>query len=306
MSSKEVIWIAGGDGLVGKHLVNLIDKNKYHVIVLSRKPKVSHQSGIEFKVWNTDLQTIEPSPSPNHIINLAGAGIADERWTAKRKALLISSRVNSALTIRKYLETNKINPKTYISASAVGFYGHRNDELLTEDSHPGSEFMSECCVLWEDAAKEVGSLCQRTVILRIGIVMSMLGGALPKMLMTEKVGIFNYFGSGNQYYPWIHISDLSTLIITSIENTNYSGIYNAVSPQEITNKNMMSQIMQSIESDGLLMSAPSFMLKLLLGEMSAVVLNSNRVSAQKLLTTGFDFQFTDTGSAVNDVLRKRI
>ncbi|MBK8625565.1 MAG: TIGR01777 family protein [Saprospiraceae bacterium] len=302
MNDKKTIWIAGGDGLVGKHLVKMLDKTKFEIFILSRKTKKSNEKGVHYIVWNTEKQIIEDAPIPDHIINLAGAGIADERWSAKRKALLISSRVNSASTIKKYLESHNITPKTYISASAVGFYGHRSDEFLTEVCKPGSEFMSDCCVQWENAAKDTGSLCQRTVILRIGIVLSTLGGALPKMLMTQNLGIFNYFGNGNQYYPWIHIDDLSRLILEAIENQRFKGIYNAVAPQEITNKNMMIEIIQTNQIKGLLIPVPSFSLKLILGEMSAVVLNSNRVSASKLLSEGFHFQFSNAGEAVRDLL----
>jgi uncharacterized protein len=305
MNTKKVIWIAGGDGLVGKHLIKFIDKTKYQIVVLSRKERRSSQEGIHFVTWDTENHTISQALKPDHIINLAGAGIADARWSEGRKKILVSSRVNSGITIQKYLEVHNIKPQSYISASAVGFYGHRNDEILTEESKPGNEFMSDCCIQWEDTAFKAGSLCERTVVLRIGIVLTSLGGALPKMLMTRNFGLFNYFGNGNQFYPWIHISDLSRLIIASIEQTKYDGIYNAVAPQEITNKAMMSEIMKVNNMTGILLPAPAIALNLLLGEMSAVVLNSNRVSSKKLQDQGFVFQFSNAGEAVFDVLKNK-
>jgi uncharacterized protein len=305
-SNKKTILIAGGDGLVGKHLVQNLDISRYNIIILSRKKKMSDQDGVVYAVWDTDKKTIEDIPHPHHIINLAGAGIADSRWSEKRKNELVSSRVNSAETIKAYLSKHNIHPDSYISASAVGYYGERGTEILTENSKPGGEFLSECCIAWEKAAFETGKLCGRTVILRIGIVMSLLGGALPKMLMTKGGGIFNYFGSGDQFYPWIHITDLCRLCIESMENPDFNGIYNAVAPQEITNKDMMEEIMEVGEMKGLLFSAPKFMLRLMLGEMANVVLNSNRVSADKLLQAGFNFKFRKVGQAVKHILHNHI
>jgi uncharacterized protein (TIGR01777 family) len=305
-SNKQTILIAGGDGLVGKHLVNIIDTSQYHVIILSRKKKTSYQAGVEYAVWDTDKKTIDDIPSPDHIINLAGAGIADQRWTEQRKTELIASRVNSAETIKNYLKLHKIHPMTYVSASAVGYYGDRGTEILTENSLPGNEFLSECCVAWEKAVWDAGALCSRTIILRIGIVMSSLGGALPKMLMTKKLGIFNYFGKGDQYYPWIHITDLSRLCLESIENQQFNGIYNAVAPQQLTNKEMMKDIMQTGGMKGLLIPAPEFSLRWMLGEMANVVLNSDRIMSDRLLNSGFNFEHNKVGEAVVHVLQKNI
>ncbi len=306
MSNKQTILIAGGDGLVGKHLVNIIDTSKYHVIILSRKKKISHQAGVEYAVWDTDKKTIDDIPSPDYIINLAGAGIADQRWTDQRKKELIASRVNSAETIKNYLKLHKIHPTTYVSASAVGYYGDRGTEILTENSLPGNEFLSECCIAWEKAAEDAGALCSRTIILRIGIVMSSLGGALPKMLMTKNLGVFNYFGKGNQYYPWIHITDLSRLCLESIENQQFNGVYNAVAPQQLTNKEMMKDIMQTGGMKGLLVPAPEFSLRWMLGEMANVVLNSDRILSGRLLNSGFNFEHDKVGEAVVHVLQKNI
>lgn len=306
MSNKQTILIAGGDGLVGKHLVNIIDTSKYHVIILSRKKKISHQTGVEYAIWDTDKKTIDDIPSPDHIINLAGAGIADQRWTDQRKKELIASRVNSAETIKNYLKLHKIHPTTYVSASAVGYYGDRGTEILTENSLPGNEFLSECCIAWEKAAEDAGALCSRTIILRIGIVMSSLGGALPKMLMTKNLGVFNYFGKGNQYYPWIHITDLSRLCLESIENQQFNGVYNAVAPQQLTNKEMMKDIMQTGGMKGLLVPAPEFSLRWMLGEMANVVLNSDRILSGRLLNSGFNFEHDKVGEAVVHVLQKNI
>lgn len=305
-NNKKHVLIAGGDGLVGRHLTAMIDKSKYHITVLSRKKKASAVDGIDYGIWDSVNKTIDKIPYPDHIINLAGAGIADSRWSDARKKELISSRVDSAETIEKYLKVNQIKPLTYISASAVGYYGNRGNELLDESSKPGSEFMSECCIAWENAATKAGALCDRTVILRIGIVLTSLGGALPKMLMTKDIGLFNYFGNGAQYYPWIHIDDLCRMILAGMENQNMNGIYNAASPQQITNKEMMEEIKNGLHHKGFLLPVPEFGLRLILGEMANVVLNSDRVSVDRLISTGFNFTFNKVGEAVLNLLKRKI
>ena len=299
---KQVILIAGGTGLVGKKLLDILDKNKYHIIVLSRRPQKSIQTGITYAHWDTDRKYIDQIPAPDHIINLAGEGIADKRWTANRKRQLISSRVDSALTIQKYLNDHKVKPLTYISASAVGYYGDRDDEVLDEESGPGSGFLSECCIEWEKAATQPGDLCQRLIILRIGIVLSQHGGALPKMMLTSGVRVFNYFGNGKQYCPWIHIDDLCRMIIYSLENVQIGGIYNACADSPIRNKDLIAEIKKVKNTEGVLVPVPKFLIKISLGEMSSVVLDSCNASCKKILNTGFKFKHSSISVALQDLL----
>jgi len=304
--SKETILIAGGTGLVGNALVKAIDKKKYDIVLLSRTSKKSENDSIKYVLWSPSSSTIETCPAPDYVINLAGAGIADQRWTENRKNELVESRVLSANTLASFINNLDKKPKAYVSASAVGYYGHRGDQRLTESSPAGDEFMSDCCIAWENSANEAGKLCERCVILRIGIVLSTLGGALPKMLMTKNLGVLNYFGSGNQYYPWIHIQDLVNLILTSMESSSFSGIYNAVAPDEVTNKGMMVSIKEKLNIFGLLMPAPVFALRMVLGEMANVILNSNRVVSERLPSTGFSFLFENSGEAVKDLTEREI
>lgn len=306
MANKQVLWIAGGDGLVGKRLVSLVDRAKFKIIILSRKNRNPSIDGIEYIKWDTMNQEIFTEMIPEHIINLAGAGIAEKRWSVSRKREIIESRVLSALTIKKYLSKKNIKLQSYVSASAVGYYGDRNEELLDEFSTPGKGFMAECCELWENSAKELTTNADRLVILRIGIVLSTLGGALPKMLMTKKLGLFNYFGNGNQYYPWIHIDDLCRLFLMALEDQQFKGTYNAVVPELVTNKQMMQKIMQHNELKGILFSVPSLILQIILGEMSKVVLNSDRINQKRLSESKFVFNFDQVGSAVGDLLAKNI
>ncbi len=302
---KKTILLAGGSGLVGSRLLELIDYSKYSVHVLSRKKK-SDTDDITYFTWDfKKMEGEEGALNVDYIINLTGAGIADSRWTKARKELLISSRTNSAKLIKEGLEKTKHKPKAYISASAIGYYGDRGSEILSVDSPVGSGFMAECCDLWEQSAHELEPLVDRLIINRIGIVLSTKGGALPKILMTKTVGVYNYFGSGSQYYSWIHIDDLCNIFLQNIEDTSMVGVYNGVSPKPLTNKEFTVEIKNTLGGLAAL-PAPKFGLRLLLGEMADVVLNSNRVIPSRLLQTNFPYDYSDLGLAVKDLIARKV
>ena len=302
---KETILIAGGTGLVGSRLLELIDYTKYTVHILSRKKKKDTEN-INYFTWDFNTMEIEEGAvQADYIINFTGAGIADARWTSARKKLLINSRIDSARLIKKGLEKSKHRPKAYISASAIGYYGDRGSEKLTEDSPVGGGFMAECCNLWEDSALELKSLVDRLVINRIGIVLSTKGGALPKILMTKVVGIYNYFGSGSQYYSWIHIDDLCRIFLKNVSDDTMVGVYNTVAPKPITNKEFTVEIKDALGGIAAL-PAPKFGLRLLLGEMADVVLNSNRVYPDRLEDTKFHYDYSDLGLSVKDLVNREI
>ena len=300
---KKSILIAGGSGLVGSRFIELIDSSKYDIYILSRNAR--SENGIRYFEWNFNDMTIdENAVKVDYIINLNGAGIADKKWTPERKKLLIESRVKSAKLIKSALEKTGHSPKVYISASAIGFYGDRKNELLDESSEAGIGFLAECCKIWEESASELKSNVDRLVINRIGIVLSSKGGALPKILMTKSLGLYNYFGNGQQYYSWIHIDDLCRIILSQIEDKTFNGIYNAVTPSPLTNKEFTSQIKDSM--NGILMfPAPAFGLRLALGEMADVVLNSSRVIPKRLEQHSFDFKFNNLGKAVIDLVNNK-
>ena len=302
---KETILIAGGTGLVGSRLLEMIDYTKYTVNILSRKKKKDTEN-INYFTWDFNKMEIEEGAvQADYIINFTGAGIADARWTNARKKLLISSRVESASLIKKGLEQSGHRPKAYISASAIGYYGDRGSEKLTEESPEGKGFLANCCKQWEDSAQELNKLVDRLVINRIGLVLSTKGGALPKILITKAVGIYNYFGSGSQYYSWIHIDDLSRVFLRNIADDSMSGIYNAVAPTPLTNKEFTVDIKDSL--DGLAaLPAPKFGLRLLLGEMANVVLNSSRVYPERLIDDKFHYDFSDLGLATKDLVNRKI
>lgn len=300
---KKSILIAGGSGLVGSRLIELIDPSIYDVSILSRNTK--SVDSINIYKWDFEEMTIdEDAVKVDFIINLNGAGIADKKWTTERKKLLVESRIKSAQLIRSALQLTGHKPKAYISASAVGFYGDRKDEELYETSPEGRGFMAECCKSWEDSASELSSFVERLIIDRIGVVLSTKGGALPKILMTKQIGVYNYFGNGQQYYSWIHIDDLCRILVTQIEDDSYVGIYNTVSPKPLTNKQFTTEIKEALDGN-LVLPVPVFGLRLMLGEMANVVLNSNRVFPKRLKEHLFNFKYDDLGKAVKDLISKK-
>lgn len=304
---KGKVLIAGGSGLVGKRLSQLLIEAGYEVIILSRSKKEGSK-GLKYVSWSPQNQTIsEDALTADHVINLAGAGIADRPWTKSRKKELIDSRLNSTSFLSEYYSKNKNNIKTYIGASAIGYYGEGGDKIQTEDQSPSkSSFMTDLCRDWETAHLGLSNCIEKVFVLRIGIVLSTLGGAYPKMRLPFKMGVGTYFGSGEQYYSWIHIDDLARMFIYLIESQNGESTYNAVSPDPISNKSMILAIKESLGLTGLVVPSPAFALKLAMGEMSKVILNSNRVSSKKIEQSGFNFQFPEIKSAIKDLEERSI
>ena len=305
MEKREIICIAGGTGLVGSRLVEMLS-DRYDFHLLSRSPG-ENSKHIRYFKWDIDrLSMDEGALDCDHIINLTGAGIADKRWTQSRKELLISSRVNSNKTLANALQSSKRKYKSVICASAIGFYGDRGSEILTEQSSVGSGFLSECSVLWENSAQELNPFTDHLSILRIGVVLSVNDGALPKMLMTKNAGVLSYFGNGEQYYSWIHIDDLVRIFEQLVLHKLQSGIINAVSPEPISNKAMTKNIASALGGIPLVIPAPSFGLRIALGEMADVVLNSTRVIPKSLIDQSFIWQFKEVGSAVVDLVKRKV
>jgi uncharacterized protein (TIGR01777 family) len=240
------------------------------------------------------------------VINLAGAGIADERWTKERKQIILNSRLDSAATLAKYITQSDSNPKVYIGASAVGYYGDRADKKLIESDSAGTGFLADVTVAWEDAHKKLSEIIDRSVILRIGIVLSTKGGALKEILKPTALGAYGYFGNGNAYYPWIHIDDICGMMISAIDDESYSGIYNGSAPEPLTNKDLVRNVKKAKNGIGLIMPVPVVALKVVMGEMTQMLTNSTRAIPQKMVNQNYKFTYTDAASAVKDLLEKRI
>ena len=296
------ILIAGGTGLIGTKLSQLLRGQGYHVRHLSR----TADPNAEFPTfaWQPSKGTYDPKAFQNvdAIINLAGAGIVDKRWTAARKKVIIESRTMSNALIANFLGNEKHTVKAYISASAIGFYANRGTTLMSEDDVAGKGFLAESTIAWEDAIEKVRQTGVRTVVLRIGIVLSTEGGALPEMLKPFMVRTGVYFGNGEQYLSWIHIDDLARMFQFALESEKMSDIFNAVAPTPVTNYAFTQAIAEAKGGGYLLIPAPAFTLRLAMGEMADTVLGSTNVSSQKIENKGFTFEYRTAFAALKDLL----
>ncbi len=301
------VLIAGGTGLIGKRLSFLLSEKGYTVIHLSRKENLKAQ--YPAYAWDINAQTIseEAIQQADYVINLAGAGVADRHWTKARKQLIIDSRVNGNALLQKAFSTIK-KPKKFIASAAIGFYGDRGNEVLTEDSSAGDKgFLAESCVLWEQSIHDLASSTTiPTAIIRIGIVLSTQGGALEKMLLSFNIRTGAYFGDGSAIYSWIHIDDVCRMFIHAIEKEEVVGIYNGVGPQALPNKDIVYAIPKAKNQKAIILPAPAFGLRLAMGEMADAVLTSTHVSSKKMEATGFNFQFPEIVEALKDLINRKI
>ena len=295
------ILIGGGTGFIGKHLSRKLTADGHEVRIFSR----SARPGAKYPtfVWDVAEQTIDYAAfeGVDYVINLAGAGIVGARWTEARKQLIISSRTDSTLLLATTMARLGVKPKLYLSASAIGYYGDRGNELMTETTDPGTGFLSKSCILWEDSVAEVDRLGIPTFIVRTGIVLHPDEGALQKMLIPLNFRVSTYFADGSQYYSWIHVDDMVDIYRYAIE-ANLTGVYNGTAPNPVTNKALAAAIGPAMGKSALLLPAPAFAMKLAMGEMSHTVLDSARCSAEKLLGTGFRFSHPEIDGALRDLL----
>jgi len=299
---KEIVLITGANGLIAKELSKRLEK-EYTVRFLTRKK----QNANEFE-WNVNASTIDGTALENvsHIIHLAGAGVAEKRWTEERKKEIISSRVGSAGLLLKTLQKKNQKLKSFVSASGINYYGTETTEkIFTEKDGPGHDFLSKVTSVWEQAADEFKNqrVAERVVKLRTGVVLSEKEGALKKMLPTIKAGIGSPLGTGKQYMPWIHIQDICSMYEFALKNSELDGAFNAVAPEHATNKDLTVQAAEVLKKPLFMPNVPAFVLKLLFGELSVAVLEGSRASSGKIQHAGFQFKFPDLKEALKDLLK---
>lgn len=296
---QTTILIAGGSGLIGTRLSALLSDQGHSVRLLSRTPKSTAQY-----FWDPATGEIDPAAlqGVDYVVNLAGAGIADKRWTKARKEELVQSRVQSAALLAREFKRMAERPKAYISASAIGYYGNTWETLVREDSPTADHsFMVDCCQQWEKAADQMTPLGIRTVKFRIGVVMAKEGGALAEIVNPLRFGLGAYFGDGQAWWSWIHREDVCRAFAWAIENQQAEGVYNLVAPSPVRGKVLVKAIAKAMQQPAITLPAPAFVLRLIFGEMSAVILNSNRVSADKLISAGFVFKWPELNAALSDI-----
>lgn len=301
------IIMTGGTGLIGRALCAALLQDNHIVTILSRDPDSSRDmpSGVKIEEW--DAKTTEGwghlVDGADAIINLAGAGIADGPWTEKRKHLIRESRIQVGLAIQKAIEAAEKKPAVLLQASAVGYYGQEHgDEMITEESPTGSDFLAKVCFDWEMSTAPVTKMDVRRVVLRTGIVLSNEGGAFPKMKLPFKFFAGGPLGNGKQWMPWIHIEDEVRAIQFLLSHEQTSGPYNLCAPNPVTNK-QFSNLVGSQMGRPALMPAPAFAIKTVLGDMSTMLLDGQRAVPQKLEEAGFFFKYATAQEALSALLK---
>ena len=299
---KEVVLITGGTGLIGSVLQTILLDAGYEVILLSRNAKNENSY-----LWDVEKNFIDKQAilKADHLIHLAGAGIADKPWTEARKKEIIDSRVDTTSLLIESFKQHKKELKTVIAASAIGYYGFKTSKhIYTETDAPATGFLADTCVTWEKATSAFNEISERLVQIRIGVVLDKNGGALKKMAQPVHFFAGAAIGSGKQYMPWIHVKDLCDMILYTLKNQKTHGIYNGVCSTHITNEDFTKAIGKALHRPILLPAIPAFIIKALFGDMAGMVLEGSRVSNEKIKETGFNFKFENIDLALEDLLGK--
>ena len=299
----KTIGIAGGSGFVGKYLANKLVQANYQVIIFSRSAH-KPDGNIQFATWDPTRKSIDKAAMAkvDAMVNLAGAGVVDKRWTAAYKQEILASRTDAGYFLIEQLRAHAPNCTTYIASSATGIYGPDRPGSIpfTEASPPYNDFLADVCKQWE-ATTETAATSYRTVILRFGIVLGKDSGAYKEMSAPMRFGIEPVLGGGRQMVSWVHVDDVAAMILFGLEKENIQGIYNCVAPNVISHKQLMDTIANEKGGLKIPMPVPSFVLKIMLGESSIEVLKSCTASAVKIQQAGFSFQFPAIGKAVEDL-----
>jgi uncharacterized protein (TIGR01777 family) len=305
------VLITGATGFIGKPLCRALLLKDHDVVALVRdadQARAKLPYPMEFVSWDgsekglSDRAVDGALDEIDAIVHLAGEPIIGKRWNEEQKARILSSRINSAESLIRKLQKlpEAKRPKVFLSGSAVGFYGDRGDELLTENSTPGTGFLSEVCQKWEGVVKPLEEMSIRRVIMRTGAVLGREGGMLKTLLPVFKAGMGGPVGDGKQWVSWIHIDDMVASLVYLLENEKARGVFNGVSPEPVTNR-VFSQALAKAVHRPALFTAPAFGLKAALGEASAVVLASERVLPEKLERQGFQFRFKRLDDALKNL-----
>jgi uncharacterized protein (TIGR01777 family) len=302
------ILIAGGSGLLGRPLSFALAALGHEVVGLSRQsqpntdppdahsPVLSWQPGGSFQIWTDACGPIDA------VINLAGASIGDGRWTTARKATLVSSRIEATRCLARFIAQAEPRPSVFISASAIGYYGDRGNDLITEDIRSGSDFLASLCRDWEAEALLAQAPNTRVVLLRTGIVLDPAGGALQKMLPPFRLFAGGPFGSGRQFMSWIHRDDWVSMVIWLLTADNVTGAVNATSPNPVTNADFAAALGRALHRPSWL-PAPALALKLALGEMAGpLLLASQRVIPDRASRAGFAFTYPQLDRALANLV----
>lgn len=303
MSQK--VLITGASGLIGTRLTEHLLQKGYQVVHLGRQ---SRQQPVPCFTWDIAKGYVDPQAlqEVSSVIHLAGAGVADKRWSAARKKEILESRTLSTRLLFETLNTTRHEVKNFIAASAIGYYGFANSTQLFEESAPaGNDFLASVVKAWEVEIDQIEKLAIRVVKIRIGIVLSNRGGALQEMARPVRFGFGAALASGKQMMSWIHEEDLMRIFLMGLENENMQGAFNAVAPEPVSNAAFTKKLAQNLKRQLWLPPVPGFALKLMLGEMADLVIHGSRISSQKIIDAGFRFSFPDLDSALSNLTEVR-
>lgn len=299
--AKQSILITGGTGFLGSALTHQLLKSHCDVWVLScSQEKVARAFGNQVRAV-TSVASLPDAGQFKAIVNLAGAGIFDRRWSEKRKQELRDSRIKLTEELVDWITGSTQPAEVLISGSAIGFYGNQGDEILNEESPPNPDFSQRLCADWEAAALKVEAVGTRVCLIRTGLVLGQGGGILQRMLLPFRFGLGGRIGSGRQWMSWVHIDDWVAIVQAMIDNADMHGPFNATAPSPVTNQ-AFSAALAGVLHRPMLLPMPETVLKLLLGEMAALVLGSQRVLPQRLIAQDFQFRYTQLEAALRSLL----
>lgn len=299
------VAIAGGTGFVGRALTKKLLNRGDQVVIFTRKNKVSTEKNIEYIQWlQHDQQYGQAINDIDVIINLAGESINSGRWTNKRKQLILNSRIETTTEIVRIIEQMPAKPKALIQASAIGYYGTSTTNTFTEEKQtPGDDFLATTVKLWEQTAQQATDLGVRTVFCRFGIILDKSDGALPRIAFPYHYFIGGKIGNGQQWVSWIHLEDVVRGILFTIDNENIHGAVNFTAPSPVTMNTFGKQLSHVLNRPHWL-PVPAFMLKMLLGEMSILVIAGQKVLPHQLEQNGFVFHYPQLEKALSDIYLK--
>jgi uncharacterized protein len=296
------ITISGATGFIGRRLLKVLASAGHRLHVLSRHAGANMPPGVRLSAW--DPMAGEPPreslESADAVVHLAGEPVA-QRWTPEVKRRIRDSRIQGTRHLVEALASLPRRPEVLVSASAVGYYGSRGDERLDESSPPGTGFLPEVCSAWEREAQAAAALGMRVAIIRIGVVLDPKGGALARMLLPFRLGLGGRLGSGQQWMSWIHLADMAEMFRFVLENP-VSGVWNGVAPAAVTNSEFTRELARAVHRPAIL-PVPAAALKVLLGEMSVVLLESQHIAPRAAQAAGFRFRFPGLGLALEELLR---
>lgn len=298
------VTVTGATGMIGSRLVAALQRRGDEVMVLSRDPQRARD-----KLGAVDARGWDPKGGPapadalagrDAVVHLAGEEVA-QRWTAKAKRVIRASREEGTRNLVAGLGAADPRPGALVSASAVGYYGHRGDERLDESAAPGDDFLAQVCVAWEREATAAADLGMRVVSVRTGVVLDKAGGALRKMLPPFRLGVGGPVAGGDQYMPWIHADDLIAVYLAAVDNGEWSGAFNASAPEPVTNKEFSGALGRALHRPAFV-PVPAIALRILYGGMASVVTEGQRAVPDHALERGFAFRYLDLDEALADVL----